>query len=444
MAGNVAEWVSDWFGAYSAASQVSPSGPATGTGKVFRGGKWSGSSTFHVCYCRSSAREQSTPSSSSNDRGFRVARSPAPPKPELVAPTVGLTTSQTTISITGSALSGVRAVYVGGTPVSSFQVIGDSQISAVVPAGPAGPSDILLVATGGVETLRAGFRRVTVPSWAIPLELSPDPAVVTSASHRTALEAISLPWRVLDSATQIEFVLIPPGTFQMGCSPSNLSNCASAESPVRTVTLTNPLYVGRFEVTQGQWASVMGSNPSFFTSATAEVPPEFVLDRPVETVTWNMVAGPGGFLSQVGMRLPTEAEWEYAYRAGTTTAYHGFNGAQGGTNEEQLLGNIAWFREGGCDVGSRCQTRPVGLKAANGFGLHDMSGNVWEWVSDWYGSYQSAGSSNPTGPASGSYKVVRGGNWDMPASACRSSARSYLVAPIHTGNGIGFRAVRVP
>jgi len=442
MSGNVWEWVNDWYSNsyYASSPTQNPPGPASGTSRVVRGGSWA----YSANVLRGSLRSGNSPDGSVYIVGFRAAKSPYAPSVSAVSPATGPTAGGTMITMTGMNLTGATGVTVGGVAASSVQVINATTVTAVTPPGSVGPKAVAVITPSGTSTSPDGFRYLLVPSWATLLELHPDPKVVTDSSIRAAIVDSGFAWRVLDSATQIEFVLIPPGTFQMGCSPSNLSNCASAESPVRTVTLTNPLYVGRFEVTQGQWASVMGSNPSFFTSATAEVPPEFVLDRPVETVTWNMVAGPGGFLSQVGMRLPTEAEWEYAYRAGTTTAYHGFNGAQGGTNEEQLLGNIAWFREGGCDVGSRCQTRPVGLKAANGFGLHDMSGNVWEWVSDWYGSYQSAGSSNPTGPTSGWYKVVRGGNWDMPASACRSSARSYLVAPIHTGNGIGFRAVRVP
>jgi formylglycine-generating enzyme required for sulfatase activity len=442
MAGNVWEWVNDWYGSYSAGTQTNPIGPTNGSYRVIRGGAWKDIPPELTA----SNRNGSTPDNTVNYLGCRAAKFPYAPSVTAVSPTTGPTAGGTVITLTGTNLTGATGVTVGGVAAGSVQVIDATTVTAVTPPGSVGAKAVAVTTPSGTAWLAGAFTYATgvVPSWATLLEVHPDPKVVTDSTIRAAIVDSGSAWRVLDSATQIEFVLIPPGTFQMGCSPSNLSNCASAESPARTVTLTNPLYVGRFEVTQGQWANIMGSNPSFFTSATAEVPPELVLDRPVETVTWNMVAGPGGFLSQVGMRLPTEAEWEYAYRAGTTTAYHGFNGAQGGTNEEQLVGNIAWFREGGCDVGSRCQTRPVGLKAANGFGLHDMSGNVWEWVSDWYGSYQSAGSSNPTGPTSGWYKVVRGGNWDMPASACRSSARSYLVAPIHTGNGIGFRAVRVP
>ena len=118
-------------------------------------------------------------------------------------------------------------------------------------------------------------------------------------------------------------------------------------------------------------------------------------NRPVEAVSWNTIQG---FLSATGMRLPTEAEWEYAYRAGTTTAFHGWAGQPAGTNDDSLVGNIAWYSSN-----SGGQTRPVGGKAANGFGLHDMAGNVWEWVSDWYGSsyYASSPLEDPQGPTSG-------------------------------------------
>jgi formylglycine-generating enzyme required for sulfatase activity len=157
----------------------------------------------------------------------------------------------------------------------------------------------------------------------------------------------------------------------------------------------------------------------------------------VEQVSWNTIQG---FLSATGMRLPTEAEWEYACRAGTTTAFHGWAGEPAGTNDDNLVGNIAWYSSNASN-----QTRPVGGKAANGFGLHDMAGNVWEWVGDWYGStyYTSSPLEDPQGPTSGSYRVLRGGSWYLDAVNVRSSTR-FSGSPGVTLNGIGFRVARAP
>jgi formylglycine-generating enzyme required for sulfatase activity len=281
------------------------------------------------------------------------------------------------------------------------------------------------------------FGGLCVPTWATLVQFTPDPAVVTDPALRAAISATGLAWRVKDTATQIEFVLIPPGSFQMGCSGSQWWGCSSDESPVHTVTLTNAFYMGRYEVTQAQWQARMGSNPSYFQSASTQVPAAQVPNRPVETVTWNTIQG---FLTQTGMRLPTEAEWEYAYRAGTTTAFHGFTGYLSGTNDDSLLGNIAWF-----DGNSNGQTRPVGGKLGNGYGLHDMSGNVWEWVNDWYGSsyYSSSPQNNPLGPTTGTYRVVRGGAWNYYSSSCRASDRPYDT-PSYTDAAFGFRAARTP
>ena len=278
---------------------------------------------------------------------------------------------------------------------------------------------------------------VTTPAWATLIEAFPDPAVVTDPALRAAITATGLAWRVKDTATQIEFVLIPPGSFQMGCSASQQSGCGSWENPVHTVTLTNAFYLGRYEVTQAQWQARMGSNPSFFQSAGPQVPAAQVPNRPVEQVSWNTIQG---FLTQTGMRLPTEAEWEYAYRAGTTTAFHGFTGYLSGTNDESLLGNIAWFISN-----SNTQTRPVGGKLGNGYGLHDMSGNVWEWVKDWYSSsyYSSSPQNNPQGPTTGDGRVVRGGYWGLASQGCRASTRD-LDHPGSSNFGIGFRVARTP
>jgi len=266
---------------------------------------------------------------------------------------------------------------------------------------------------------------IVVPPWAMLVETSPDPSVVTDANLRAAITATGLAWRVRDTATQIEMMLIPPGTFNMGCSASQSYACTSGENPVHPVTLTNAFYMGRYEVTQAQWTAWMGSNPSFFQGP----------QRPVEWVSWNTIQG---FLTQTGMRLPTEAEWEYAYRAGTTTAFHGYTGQEGGTNTDSLLGNIAWLRSN-----SNWQTHPVGGKLGNGFGLHDMSGNVWELVNDWYSDYSVGAQTNPQGPSSGSDRVVRGGYWDSNSNDCRASSRKYF-PPDSYSLVVGFRVARTP
>jgi formylglycine-generating enzyme required for sulfatase activity len=273
--------------------------------------------------------------------------------------------------------------------------------------------------------------------WATVLEQSPDPAIVTSGALRKAIAATGLPWRVRDNASQIEMLLVPPGTFNMGCSMSNAFGCNSDENPVHAVTLTCPFYIGRYEVTQAQWTARMGSNPSSFQSASAQVPAAEVPNRPVERVSWNMIQG---FLSTTGLRLPTEAEWEYACRAGTTTAFHGWPAQTAGTNNDTLVGNIAWF-----SGNANSQTRPVGGKAPNGFGLHDMAGNVFEWVTDWYSSssYASSPSTNPPGPSSGSNRVLRGGSWNFGSFNLRSSDRN-VPTPGFTNDYGGFRVARAP
>lgn len=280
---------------------------------------------------------------------------------------------------------------------------------------------------------------MTVPTWATAIEALPDPAVVHDASLRAAISATGYAWRVRDTATQIEMVLIPPGIFQMGCSPSNIYPCDGDESPVHAVTLTNAFYMGRYEVTQAQWTARMGSNPSFFQSASAVVPASQVPHRPVDRVSWSAIQG---FLSSTGMRLPTEAEWEYAYRAGTATAFHSMPGHPSGTNDDfgSLPGTIAWY-----SVGSASQTHPVGQKAGNGFGLHDMSGNVREWVNDWYSAtyYASSPSVNPPGPSSGSARVLLGGSWGTNTFHLRSSRRDASVQS-GAGSDFGFRAARSP
>ena len=145
-------------------------------------------------------------------------------------------------------------------------------------------------------------------------------------------------------------------------------------------------------------------------------------------------------MSLTGLRLPTEAEWEYAYRAGTTTSFHSYPAQPNGFNDDTLLGNIAWY-----DANAGSQTHAVGGKFANALGLHDMAGNVWEWCQDWYSStyYASSPLTNPTGPATGSYRLLRGGTWYYYSNYCRASHRTFT-SPDIVFRHYGFRVVKTP
>jgi formylglycine-generating enzyme required for sulfatase activity len=322
-------------------------------------------------------------------------------------------------------------------------VVSPSTITVVTPPGSYGVQDVVLKAGQRTTVKVDGFAYVL--SWATVLEQNPNPAVVTSVTLRNAITATGLPWRVRDNGTDIEMVLIPKGTFSMGCSGSTQYGCDPSEGPVHAVTLTNAFYLGRYEVTQAEWQARMGTNPSYF-KAIPQNGNTANTNRPVEMVSWNQIAGTGGFLTGTGLRLPTEAEWEYAYRAGTATVFHGFAGYLTGTNDYALVGNIGWGLENNGALNTATYgTKAVGQKLANGFGLHDMSGNVWEWVNDWYSSsyYASSPSANPTGPTTGTSRSVRGGGWGTDASGLRASERG-LDSPDLEYYGIGFRVARNP
>ncbi len=265
---------------------------------------------------------------------------------------------------------------------------------------------------------------VFVPPWATLIEAAPDPAVVTDPALRAAIAATGLAWRVRDTGTDIEMLLVPPGTFQMGCSQGTIQHpCDGMELPVHSVSITRSYYLGRFEVSQSQWTSRTGSNPSTFRGF-ADSP-----DRPVETISWTEAKA---FLSSAGLRLPTEAEWEYACRAGTSTAL------SNGSNDESMLDGIAWT-----PLNSGGETHPTGGKLPNALGLHDMLGNVYEWVNDWYGAYAATSQIDPPGPMSGTHHVARGGAWYLDMISIRSSFRIYG-NPDEGYQYIGVRVARNP
>jgi formylglycine-generating enzyme required for sulfatase activity len=218
-------------------------------------------------------------------------------------------------------------------------------------------------------------------------------------------------------------VLIPAGEFMMG-SPDSDKGAGDDEKPQHRVRITRPFYLGKYPVTQEQWQAVMESNPSNFKGPK----------NPVESVSWedcrrfcamlNARSHPGGG----GLQLPTEAEWEYACRAGSRTRYC-FG------DDESRLGEYAWYSSG--------QTHPVGEKKPNAWGLFDMYGNVWELCQDWYdgGYYAKSPTNDPKGPAMGSNRVSRGGGWVYPAEFCRSAYRN---GPGTTNYAVGLRVSLVP
>ena len=214
----------------------------------------------------------------------------------------------------------------------------------------------------------------------------------------------------------MEFVQVPAGEFLMGST----SDEADDEQPVTRVRISRGFYLGKYEVTQAEWEAVTGSNPSLLDECGP--------DCPVEQVSWDDVQEFIGRLNAaVGeerYRLPTEAEWEYAARAGTTGDRYG------------NLDAIAWYLDN-----SGGPTHPVGQKAPNAWGLHDMLGNVWEWTQDWYGDYPGGEVTDPQGPTSGSLRVSRGGSWSDIAWGCRASTR-YYYSPGDRYLTLGFRLLR--
>ncbi len=223
------------------------------------------------------------------------------------------------------------------------------------------------------------------------------------------------------NGVSFKMITVQGGTFTMGATDEQPSWAPSDERPAHQVILSN-YYMGETEVTQELWQAVMGTNPSYFTGD---------LSRPVENVTWDDCQT---FITQLNaltgqqFRLPTEAEWEYAARGGKQA--HGFI-YSGNSNVDM----VAWYLNN-----SSSQTHPVATKQVNELGLYDMSGNVWEWCQDWYDAnyYYNSPATNPTGPETGSERVMRGGSYGLYDSNCRVSGRAYYT-PSRVREDLGLR-----
>lgn len=253
---------------------------------------------------------------------------------------------------------------------------------------------------------------------------------------------------------------IPPGTFVMG-SPASEKERYDAEGQ-HVVTLTRGFWMGQREVTQGDYVSVIGFNPSYFKNGVAGIPPGTGhpvtndVRHPVENVSWADATNYCAKLTQrerasglipagYAYRLPTEAEWEFACRAGTTSAF------SFGTAIRQGMANFETLDEYESAVGPQSnpnnvylgRTVETGSFPANGFGLYDMHGNVTEWCLDWYGVYPTDPVTDPTGPASGELPILRGGGWNNPGWGCRSACR-FFYSPGNRSGDVGFRVVLAP
>lgn len=315
---------------------------------------------------------------------------------------------------------------------------------------------------GCVATERVGggtSNSASTLAWADVLSASPDASVVTDPQLREKITQTGLPWRVRDKVSGIEMLLVPPGEFVMGMSPGD-PDAMDDERPAHEVVISHAYYLGRTEVTQGEWISVMGYNPSYFQEAYFKIvfsedhdqqvsdlmASGLTLDEanakagagdlvevdaaswPVETLTPSDLEP---YLRRTGLRLPTEAEWEFACRAGDRALRYG------------ELDAIGWYSEN-----SEKRTHPVGGKVPNALGFYDMIGNVWEWASDWYSSeYYGAcenGATDPAGPAVSEFGVARGGSWDHLEKNCRASFRENHYMPDPRITDFGFRVARNP
>ena len=245
-------------------------------------------------------------------------------------------------------------------------------------------------------------------------------SVVQSVSGEDVL-TITLP-----DGVEMKFRRIPAGSFTMG-SPSDEKDRESDEGPQHKVTISKPFYLGMYEVTQVQWKEVMGEirEHSGFHGSN--------YDNPMQSTSWSECQEFVKRINRLGVGkfcLPTEAQWEYACRAGTTTRYY-----WGDDPDESEIDDYAWY-----DLNADGESHEVAQRKPNPWGLYDMSGNVDEWCQDWYGDYGSEPETDPQGPKSGSSKVFRGGEWYNPSQNCRSAYRGKL-PPDTWGYFVGLRLV---
>ena len=489
MSGNVWEWCQDWYGSYSSSSQTNPTGPSSGSGRVVRGGSWS----LGAERCRVSNRDHGSPDGRYGNHGFRLALEaegsgmPEPePEPEptpdnckigdiltingvkgvvfQTTPSVKLVSvTETTAKwsteevVTGATdtdngrnnMSVIKAFTNWQTKYPAFAYCVDMGEGWYLPANNElkaiyAQKDTINATLSAIGMDRLGTNDTYSCLWSsseqdnmyacgVDFHYGDNgylyyPKVDTYVVRGIVeLDADGNPIAVPEPSVDLNvlfgddtMVFVAGGTFTMGGTDEQGSDVDDNEKPTHSVTLSE-YYIGKYEVTQAQWIAVMGSNPSNFTGD----------NNPVERVSWNDVQE---FITKLNaqtgkkFRLPTEAEWEYAARGGNQSKGYKYSGSNS-------ISDIAWYGDN-----SSSTTHPVGQKTPNELGIYDMSGNVYEWCQDGYGSYSSSSQTNPTGPSSGSSRVLRGGSWNHIARYCRVSFRNYIT-PGSRNSHYGFRLV---
>ena len=361
MSGNVWEWCNDWYGEdyYSISPTEDPQGPVSGRKRVLRGGGW----ISRARYCRSVYRNWFSPSHRGDDYGIRLCCSAEPRE-------------------TGAEQGKSQAVAQVDRRDDTKVLRDDTSVLR-------NDADVSRNDTNVSRNDTKVLRRDTNVS---RNDSDVSHGVLPKNPQQGQVASLRLPGGMM-----MEMIYIAPGTFTMGSPVSEVGRFK--DETQHRVTLTKGYWLGKYEVTQAQWQSVMGERPSMFQGG----------DRPVENVSWEDCQE---FVNTInsqlncGARLPTEAEWEYACRAESTGAFAG-NGD---------LDDMGWYDD------NSDKTHPVGQKSANAWGFHDTHGNVWEWCDDWYGEYGRA-ATDPRGPVSGRYRVLRGGSWSRNARGCRSAYR---------------------
>jgi len=435
MHGDVWEWCWDWYGSsYTNGAQTDPSGAVSGSYRVLRGGSWYSNGQI----LRSANRDSAYPVSGYVNYGFRLVRSSTSTVKgisvtEHPAPTRNVTAGSitTVLNINASVEQGTLSYQWYGNTIESNA--GGTPVSGAASANFAIPANL------------------SVGTYYYFCEVMTDNGAPKVRSNVVTV-----------TVSIVDMVWIKADTFQMGSLTSETGR--DDDETQHQVTISKGFFMGKYEVTQKQWKAVMnGANPSNFTTSD---------NLPVETVswyeaivfcnklsvmegltpafsissstypdgstkpddwgtvptssneTWNAVTVVSG---STGYRLPTEAEWEYACRAGTTTAYN-----TGST----ISDNTGWY-----SANSDSRTHEAGMKLPNAWGLYDMHGNVWEWCWDWYGSYATGAQTDPRGAASGTHRLVRGGSWNYNEQYLRSAYRLSNV-PSSRNYVIGFRLAR--